>query len=1644
MNILKKWIGADQVDDTKILLRNAQYLRGRNAANNANINLLRVSASDIIEFASLPQFSGSSLATQAYVASAVAAGGAAFVAHAAHGASNVTIANPGTAVFDGRTLTTGMYLFLFGQSNQQENGPWVFDTSSTPLVRPVGWTNTTVLAEGRQVQIDFGGTLYGNTLWALRDGGTVGTNNLVFDQFAADAANKTLSNLTGPTSINQDLLADSNGSRFLGSDTLAWAGVYTSMVQGDGADASAINMVAGNLHLNSNTGGDIQIRTSDQIGPRPILLITNSGTLDADVASGYIELSSSPTTGTGVSGAIDIHSGGAEDGDSGSISIKSGNASNSNSGEVRIESGTAAGTTFQSGQMVIGSGASDDATNPSGQVVISSGNNPNGPTGHVNLVGGSAVDADSTGEVRFEAYRTALATGVLQLKNLGADPTDLTTYLAGDMYYNTTSNVIRYYNGTTWASLSAGGGANTALSNLTTTSINQNLLPDADGTRSLGSSTLGWNYAYMYGFSTPGANATAVNLSSGFDVTAAEGTVVQLRTNDPAAAQEIILYTNVGGVNVDTNSGQIRLQTMDTTGTGASGPINLTVGNVVDGASGQILLQAGNASGTGSGGDLNLQAGGGADGNAGGVTIQGGGSSGIGAAGSVNIYAGAAGTGPGAAGQIEIRGGQGVTGVDGGQILIQAGAGNASDAGDLLLYGGDASGPGETGSVILKPGTVLGGGATSGFIKLQANSPTVGWVWTATNADGSGEWASASANAANKALSNLASVAINTDLIFGTGVTGLIRSAASTGSTADMNMGTGASTSGNSGSINVITGQSAIATGAVNISTGTGTDAEVDTGDVNISTGASIDGASGGIEVRTGVPSGTGTRGDVVVDGRVVSLLGDIQIYMQAGGSGIQMYTVGPSAGAIQILTNQSGLPIDTLSGNLNMATGAATGTGGSGGAVLETGTTEDGNSGDVSLVTGIVSGSGVRGAIIFQDGSEGTAGHVWTSTGVNGQGTWSAAGAAANQTLSNLSSPTAINQDLIFDKGATAGIQTKDDPNTVYELVVSSGTAINVDGAPLTVRSGSSNLGTSGALALHSGDQNDNNFIASGDVTLRSGHGATSGATGSTGSVFVASGNLQSDAAAGNSGALSLLTGGIFTSTGATGAISMLTGDAGANSAGGTGAISIATGIASGSGASGQLNIATGTGNISPSGALFISTGITGGDDTTDTGMIQITTGDASAGANTGNLVLRTGDLLNSTDNNKESGNVQIYTGNATDADSGHVRLFTGNHSGTGTKGKVKIENSTVFQLASLAADPANPQAGDQYYNTTSNSIRWYNGTTWASLSSGSGANTSLSNLASVAINTDLIFDSGSDATISTKNDSVITNGLQLRSGDSSADASGNVLILTGQAAADFDTGYAMVQSNGATGTGNSGAATLKSGTAVDGASGAAELLTGNSTNGNSGSISISTGTAGTGSAVGDINITTPNSDGGGGGVIYIRSGTNGDPNQGALNLGGSTITAEAATRFEVWDGAYLGLGVTSGPPPGITVAPGDMHFDDSSGVANYYSNGGGGEYVELWPKKPIKETITLVSGDITNQYIDLAHIAHDGSIMFMVRGSNGPLWEGASYEYTVSYTGGAGGNTRITFLNDIATGGPSALVAGDVLQICYLWNFQ
>jgi hypothetical protein len=76
-------------------------------------------------------------------------------------------------------------------------------------------------------------------------------------------------------------------------------------------------------------------------------------------------------------------------------------------------------------------------------------------------------------------------------------------------------------------------------------------------------------------------------------------------------------------------------------------------------------------------------------------------------------------------------------------------------------------------------------------------------------------------------------------------------------------------------------------------------------------------------------------------------------------------------------------------------------------------------------------------------------------------------------------------------------------------------------------------------------------------------------------------------------------------------------------------------------------------------------------------------------------------------------------------------------------------------------------------------------------------------------------------------------------------------------------------------------------------------------------------------------------------------------------------------------------------------------------------------------------KDTFVLSSTDITNQFVTLSHTPLANSTDLLIDGAGDQL-EGSSYDYTVS-------GATIVFQHGLATGGVSALVAGDILQVQY-----
>lgn len=279
-------------------------------------------------------------------------------------------------------------------------------------------------------------------------------------------------------------------------------------------------------------------------------------------------------------------------------------------------------------------------------------------------------------------------------------------------------------------------------------------------------------------------------------------------------------------------------------------------------------------------------------------------------------------------------------------------------------------------------------------------------------------------NAANTALSNLSSPTfINSDLSFAW-VDGSTPHALKTedpasgddgeeldiltGNADDTPSGaivinTGVSNSSNTGPISIKTGLSNVDSGtvdigsgntsagnsgAVSLSSGTG---DISSGIATLSTGNTTGGTSGAVNILTG--AGTTGTGSIDISTGLPSVA---NISSGAANLSTGLTTGTGNSGTIGLA---SGTVVNGNSGLISITSGAASGTGDTGQVVIQTGPTTGpgaGDSGDITLLTGTAGAGGTRGKIKFQNGSEGTIGHVWTSTGVAGEGSWAASASAS------------------------------------------------------------------------------------------------------------------------------------------------------------------------------------------------------------------------------------------------------------------------------------------------------------------------------------------------------------------------------------------------------------------------------------------------------------------------------------------------------------------------------------------------------------------------------------------------------------------------------------------------------------------------
>lgn len=161
--------------------------------------------------------------------------------------ANVTVSNPGTAVFDGATLTSGQRLALVGQSTASQNGLWQFNGSGSALTR----TADSIVAS--TYFLASSGTTYQGSGWYLTTTGTivVGTTALTFVQFSAPVI---ITAGTGLTKTGTVMSADLAVLAPVSSITLSAGKLFgnpsTSSAVGSGVTVGSV--LSGGLRLRSD------------------------------------------------------------------------------------------------------------------------------------------------------------------------------------------------------------------------------------------------------------------------------------------------------------------------------------------------------------------------------------------------------------------------------------------------------------------------------------------------------------------------------------------------------------------------------------------------------------------------------------------------------------------------------------------------------------------------------------------------------------------------------------------------------------------------------------------------------------------------------------------------------------------------------------------------------------------------------------------------------------------------------------------------------------------------------------------------------------------------------------------------------------------------------------------------------------------------------------------------------------------------------------------------------------------------------------------------------------------------------------------------------------------------------------------------
>lgn len=181
-----KWIQSNTINQDKITLDNDQPLKGRNQADSADVNILKVNSTDGVEFLTQPQYplapvSNSDLANKGYILDVMAGLRDPKDACKVASTSNVDIATGGLLNIDSVVVLAGDRVLLKNQTIDSENGIYIAGVGS--WLRSTDADTDAEVTNGMSTMITVGlnncRKIY---VLTTTDPITVGTSSLIFAQ----------------------------------------------------------------------------------------------------------------------------------------------------------------------------------------------------------------------------------------------------------------------------------------------------------------------------------------------------------------------------------------------------------------------------------------------------------------------------------------------------------------------------------------------------------------------------------------------------------------------------------------------------------------------------------------------------------------------------------------------------------------------------------------------------------------------------------------------------------------------------------------------------------------------------------------------------------------------------------------------------------------------------------------------------------------------------------------------------------------------------------------------------------------------------------------------------------------------------------------------------------------------------------------------------------------------------------------------------------------------------------------------------------------------------------------------------------------------------------------------------------------------